>query len=352
VREFDMAGGPTAEVDSTTDTSTTATGIRVRGARRTFGAFAAVDRVDLDAPPGVVTALVGPAGAGKSTVLLMLATLLTPDSGQFQVAGYDPVRSPGQVRARMGWMPDSFGAYETLTARQVLEYVAAAYRFSRADRAARASDLLARVRLTEYADRPVHVLSRGQKQRLGLARAIVHGPSVLLLDDPTAGLDAPNRAELARLLREVTADGATVLVTARTPAAVAGIADRVVLMAAGRTLSAHAADEPAAGARTEARPWRIRARETDRLLAALNSYGIHHCASETTGVQILLRGDDDAADLLAALVRDGVRVSLLAPVGTQARALTAGDVRPGVIAGFVAHDGPVPVTDHHGNHAR
>ena len=97
MREFDMAGGPTAEVDSTTDTSTTATGIRVRGARRTFGAFAAVDRVDLDAPPGVVTALVGPAGAGKSTVLLMLATLLTPDSGQFQVAGYDPVRSPGQV---------------------------------------------------------------------------------------------------------------------------------------------------------------------------------------------------------------------------------------------------------------
>jgi len=180
-------------------------GIWVRGARRTFGAFAAVDRVDLEAPPGAVTALVGPSGAGKTTLLLMLATLLGPDSGDLRVAGYDPVRAPGQVRARMGWMPDSFGAFETLTAREVLEFVAAAYRFSRLDRAARAAELLERVGLREYADRPVSVLSLAQKQRLGLARAIVHRPGVVLLDDPAGSLDAANRRELARLLRR--ADG-------------------------------------------------------------------------------------------------------------------------------------------------
>jgi ABC-2 type transport system ATP-binding protein len=308
------AGGSGEERDTSSGAGSGA-GVRVRGARRTFGAFAAIDQVDLDAPPGAVTALVGPSGAGKTTLLLMLATLLGPDSGEFRVAGYDPFRSPGQVRARMGWMPDSLGAYETLTVREVLEFAAAAYRFSHEDRSARAAELLARVRLSEYADRRVQVLSPGQKQRLGLARAIVHRPTVVLVDEPTAGMDAPNRGELARLLRELAADGATVLITARTSADVAGIADRVVLMSAGRTLSTHCvpedAGEPAERPET---PWRIRALDTGLLLGALNAYGIHHCASEVTGIQILLRGDDDAADLVAALVRDGVRVTALEPI--------------------------------------
>ncbi len=330
-------------------------GIRVRGARRTFGALAAVDHIDLDAPPGAVTALVGPAGSGKTTLLLMLATLVGPDSGEIRVAGHDPVRSPGQVRARMGWMPDSFGAYETLTAREVLEFVAAAYRFSRTDRAARAGELLELVRLSEYADRPVQVLSRGQKQRLGLARAIVHRPRVLLLDEPTAGLDAPSRGELARLLRDLAADGHTILLTARAPGEVAGIADRVVLVAAGRTVATDAVAQLAVAQFAvetpvePARPWRIRALESDTLLAVLRSYGIHHCASVATGVQVMLRGDAEAADLVGALVRDGVRVVALEADPASA-VLTASDVRPGVIAGNVAHDGGVPITEHHQVH--
>ncbi len=329
-------------------TAGTSYGIRVRGARRTFGALAAVDSIDLDAPPGAVTALVGPAGSGKTTLLMMLATLVGPDSGEIRVAGYDPVRSPGQVRARMGWMPDSFGPYETLTARQVLEFAASAYRFSRLDRASRAAELLARVRLSEYADRPVQVLTRGQKQRLGLARAIVHRPQVLLLDEPTAGLDGLSRGELARLLRELAADGLTILLTARTPAEVAGIADRFVLVAAGRTVALHETGGAVVAEfdeAVEATPWRIRALDSDALLAALRAYGIHHCASEATGIQVLLRGDPDAADLIGALVRDGVRVVALEPAE-----ITPGDARPGVIAGFAASDGPAFVTQHQRGH--
>lgn len=311
-------------------------GIRIRGARRTFGALAAVDHIDLDAPPGVVTALVGPAGSGKTTLLMMLATLVGPDSGEIRVAGHDPVRCPGQVRARMGWMPDSFGVFETLTAREVLEFVAAAYRFSRLDRAARAAELLALVRLTEYADRPVQVLTRGQKQRLGLARAIVHRPRVLLLDEPTAGLDAPNRGELARLLRDLASDGLTILLTARTPNEVENLADRVVLIAAGRTLALHTVERTGGTPAAEpAQPWRIRALESDGLLGALRTYGIHHCASEATGVQVMLRGDTEAADLIGALVRDGVRVVGLEPAVPTAGhtpGITASAVRPGVIA--------------------
>jgi ABC-2 type transport system ATP-binding protein len=292
-------------------------GIRVRGLRRTFGAVTAVADVDLDAPPGAVTAVVGPVGSGRTTLLMMLATLVRPDSGEIRVAGYDPVRAPGQVRARMGWMPDSFGAYETLTAREVLEFVAGAYRFSRLDRAARATELLEWARLAPYADQPVQVLSRIQKQRLGLARAIVHRPVVLLLDEPTTGLDGPSRAEMVRLLRELAAGGAAVLLSARTPEEVAGLADRAVALDAGRVvrLEAPAAvgEEPAA---EPAAAWQLRALESEGLLAALRSYGLHHCVSEATGVQVMLRGDAEAADLVSTLVHDGVRVVAMHPAAS------------------------------------
>lgn len=288
-------------------------GIRVRGLRRTFGAVTAVDDVDLDAPPGAVTAVVGPVGSGRTTLLMMLATLVRPDSGEIRVAGYDPVRAPGQVRARMGWMPDSFGAYETLTAREVLEFVAGAYRFSRLDRAARATELLEWARLAPYADQPVQVLSRIQKQRLGLARAIVHRPVVLLLDEPTTGLDGPSRAEMVRLLRELATGGAAVLLTARTAAEVGDLADRVVGLDAGRAAVLAPEPVPEAPAPEPAAPWQIRALEPERLLAALRNYGLHHCVSEATGLQVMLRGDAEAADLVATLVHDGVQVVALHP---------------------------------------
>lgn len=289
-------------------------GIEVRGVRRTFGTVVAVDHMDLAAPPGAITALVGPNGAGKTTLMLMLATLLSPDSGEIQIAGHDPVRAPGQVRARMGWMPDSFGSYETLTAREVLEFVAAAYRLSRPARAARASELLERIHLIEFADRPVHVLSRGQKQRLGLARAIVHRPSVLLLDEPASGLDPRSRVDLRVLLRDLAADGAAILVSSHILAELEEMADNVVFVSGGRTASSHRVSDLRAGSDT-ATPWRVRALEPDRLLAALTALGIVHSEPDAAGIQVMLRGDHEAADLLAALIRDGVRVATLAPTG-------------------------------------
>src|SRR5207249_2781966 len=143
----------------------------------------------LAVPYGQVTALVGPNGAGKTTLLLILATLLTPDRGAVRVAGLDPVADPSGVRARMGWMPDVFGVYDQLKVREYLGFFAAAYWLDRAAAAARSTELLRLTHLEEYADRPVHVLSRGQKQRLAMARALIHRPRVLLLDEPASGLD-------------------------------------------------------------------------------------------------------------------------------------------------------------------
>jgi len=286
----------------------------VRSVRRTFSSVVAVEEMSFDAPPGAVTALVGPNGSGKTTLLLMLATLLRPDAGAINIAGHDPVAAPREVRRLMGWMPDTFGTYDNLTAREVLQFVAAAYRMPRPTQLQRTTELLDLVRLTEYADRPVHVLSRGQKQRLGFARAIVHHPTVLLLDEPASGLDPGSRVELRGLLRAMAAAGTAVLVSSHILADLEETADRVVFVAGGRIVAEQSVTDLR---RTEdPAPWRIRALQPDRLLAALTGYGVPLGPVDDQGAQIVLRGDRDAAALLAALLRDGVPVASLAPVSS------------------------------------
>jgi ABC-2 type transport system ATP-binding protein len=288
-------------------------GVVATGVRRTFGDVEAVRGIDLSAAPGEVTALVGPNGAGKTTLLLVLATLLVPDAGDVRVAGFDPVREPDAVRSRMGWSPDIFGLYDNLTAREYVQFFAAAYRLGPARAKARAEELLALARLTEYADQPVHVLSRGQKQRLGLTRALVHEPQVLLLDEPASGLDPRSRVELRELLRSLAAAGTAVVVSSHLLGDLEELADRVVFVDRGTTVGEHRLDQlPEA---TVARPWRIRALHPEPLLAALASGGYDHDAPTPAGVDVRLVNDEAAAALLAALVRDGVSVVSCQPLG-------------------------------------
>lgn len=288
-------------------------GVEAARIRRSFGEVIALDHVDLAAPPGAVTALVGPNGSGKTTLLLVLATLLRPDSGTVWVANHDPVTDPQAVRALTGWMPDSFGTYDTLTAREVLEFAASAYRLRRDRGEQRARELLELIHLADHADMPVHVLSRGQKQRLGLARALVHNPTVLLLDEPAAGLDPRSRIELRGVLRGLAADGRAVLVSSHVLAELETMADRVVFVDRGQTVAdQELADLP----RSERRPWRMQALGPNSLVDALDRYGIEHADPDASGVEVLLSGDEAAAQLLARLVRDEVRVTTCAPVGS------------------------------------
>jgi ABC-2 type transport system ATP-binding protein len=276
-------------------------GVVAHGVRRSFGEVQAVRGIDLTAVPGEVTALVGPNGAGKTTLLLVLATLLVPDAGEVRVAGFDPVSDPDAVRARMGWTPDVFGLYDTLTAREYLEFFAHAYRLGSAKAAARARELLALARLEEYADRPVHVLSRGQKQRLGMARALVHDPQVLLLDEPAGGLDPRSRVELRELLRTLADGGTAIIVSSH------------LLADLGVTVGEHRLDQLPEG--TAARPWRLRALDPAALVAALTRNGYDHEEPTPAGVDVHLAGDEAAAALLAGLIRDGVAVVSCQPLG-------------------------------------
>ncbi|MCO5308568.1 MAG: ABC transporter ATP-binding protein [Austwickia sp.] len=312
--------------------------IEVMGLRRSFGTVKAVDGIDLTAAPGEVTALVGPNGAGKTTLLLVLATLLAPDEGTVRVAGHDPVTAPRQVRRLMGWMPDGFGTWDTLTVREVLATVAATYGIGRAAAADRIEELLALVHLADLHDRPARVLSRGQKQRLGLARALVHDPDVLLLDEPASGLDPRSRIELRDVLRDLADRGRTVLVSSHILVELEEMADRAVIIDGGRTVATHDLRSPGRTGR-----WLLAVLDAAAFEAALprvadddgRAQGPRLQPSTVRRVPVpawpptyeLPLGDPSAAaDLVARLVTAGVPVCGLAPAtdgGLEAAYLSA-----------------------------
>lgn len=200
---------------------------------RTFKQHAAVTDATLTLTPGRITGLVGPNGAGKTTLLLMLAGLLRPSSGSIEFDGA-PI-APEDLRARVGWMPDVFGTWDSLTPNEILTTFAKLYGVPSGDAKARAQGLLAQVHLTEFADRPAQVLSRGQKQRLGFARAMVHHPPILLLDEPASGMDPRSRYELRDSLRALADNGVAVLVSSHILSELGEMVDDVVMMARGRT---------------------------------------------------------------------------------------------------------------------
>jgi len=289
-------------------------GIEVTGVRRAFGSVLAVDHIDLQARPGEVTALIGPNGAGKTTLLLMLATLLAPDEGSIRIAGIDPVTAPREVRAQIGWMPDGFGTWDALTVREVLETVGAAYRMAPVPARARAAELLELVHLGDLADRPARVLSRGQKQRLGLARALVHHPSVLLLDEPASGLDPRSRIELRDILRQLAACGATLLVSSHILTELQEIADRAVIVAGGRSVATQdlSSDSgPGVGGHRVSQ-WRVASLDQPRLMAALAHHGVP-TRLLADAVDVAVAGDLAASELLAVLVGDGIPITAFAP---------------------------------------
>ena len=291
---------------------TAAPGIVVKGLSRSFGAVRALDSIDLQARAGRVTALVGPNGSGKTTLLLVLAGLLVPDSGTVRIAGHDPVADGAAARARTGWMPDTFGTWDSLTARQVLLTFAAAYRIPNASARLRVDELLATVHLSEYADRPASVLSRGQKQRLGLARALVHRPDVLLLDEPASGLDPRSRVDLRVLLRRLADEGCTVLVSSHVLSELEEMADDAVFISRGRTVVPETT--------TSQTTWHVRALNLGTLTTWLTSVGaawrpgVGHGPDQPGGVLMEVAGDEGAARLVRDAVAAGVPLTSLGPV--------------------------------------
>ena len=187
--------------------------IRVQGLTKVYGSRTALDAVSFEVPKGEIFGFVGPNGAGKTTTLRILAALLEPTGGRAFVDGADVIQHPDLVHDRLGYMPDFFGVYDQLTATEYLDFYAACYRIPRARRKKIAADLLELVGLADRRDQSVDTLSRGLKQRLCLARALVHDPAVLLLDEPASGLDPRARVEMREILKELQRMGKTIVIS-------------------------------------------------------------------------------------------------------------------------------------------
>ena len=187
--------------------------VRATGLVKRYDRTLAVAGLDLDIARGEIFGLVGPNGAGKTTILRILATLLVPDQGDAEIAGASVRRNPNDVRRVIGFMPDSFGVYDDMRVWEYLDFFARCYGISAERRRRMISDLLELVDLGPKRDAYVQTLSRGMQQRLCLAHALVHDPSVLLLDEPASGLDPRARVELRELLRELRSLGKTIIVS-------------------------------------------------------------------------------------------------------------------------------------------
>jgi sodium transport system ATP-binding protein len=196
------------------------------------GEIVAVDHLSFRVHPGEIYGLLGPNGAGKSTTLRTLATLVQPDEGRVEVAGFDVRKDPLRVRSRLGWVPAESGVPHQLTPREVVRLFA---RIQGVDRPnLRADALLERLGAAPYADTPCGELSTGMKRRVVLARALVHDPQVLLLDEPTDGLDVKGRREVLDLVREQAAAGKTVIVSSHIMVEVERVVQRMGVVAHGK----------------------------------------------------------------------------------------------------------------------
>ncbi|WP_134687317.1 ABC transporter ATP-binding protein [Brevibacillus migulae] len=214
-----------------------------------YGKVEALHELNLNIEKGKVFGFIGPNGAGKSTTMLILSTLLEPTSGRAYVAGYDVCKEPKAVRQALGYMPDFFGVYDNLKTTEYLEFYAAAYHIPPEKRRSLIADLLELVNLSNKADSYVDALSRGMKQRLGLARCLVHSPEVLILDEPASGLDPRARIEMREILKELRKMGKTILISSHILPELAELCDEIGVIEKGRLIACGAVDDVSVGTR-------------------------------------------------------------------------------------------------------
>jgi ABC-2 type transport system ATP-binding protein len=212
--------------------------IRTKGLTKRYGELTAVDALDLEVRRGEVFGLLGPNGAGKATNILMLLGLSEPTAGKARVLGFDPTRQPLEVKRRVGYMPDNVGFYGDLTGRQNLEYTASLNGIPAKEARARINELLDLVKLLDVAGRNVDTYSRGMRQRLGVADALVKDPLVLILDEPTVAIDPEGVAEMLDLIRSLARErGVTILLSSHLLHQVESVCDRVGIFSRGRMVA-------------------------------------------------------------------------------------------------------------------
>lgn len=289
--------------------------IQVNDLARSYGDLRAVDGISFEIPKGSVCGFVGANGAGKTTTMRILATLDYPTSGITRVCGHDVVDSPADVRRLIGWMPDYFGNYEHMTVFEYLDFFARSLGYKGEERTRRIDEVMEFTDLASLAERPSNKLSKGLTQRLGLGRALLHDPDVLIMDEPAAGLDPKARVELKHLIRVLASEGKTIFISSHILSELGEMCDSLLFINQGKIVHHGDADSLKRGVAG------IGGAVFDVQLGCGGSRAlIDWCAMHPTaafvdarknGGRVRLSEDvpDRIADLLAAMVRDGLRVT-------------------------------------------
>jgi ABC-2 type transport system ATP-binding protein len=296
--------------------------IESRGLRREYGGLVAVDDVTVSFPKGAVVALVGPNGAGKSTWMRMVAGLLEPTRGTALVGGVDVVREPQRAHRLLAFLPDFFGLYDDLKVREMLEHAGRAYGLTERARRERSAYVLDRVKLLDKQDDFVAHLSRGMRQRLAVAKSLLHDPPVVLLDEPASGLDPEARHDFQELMREIARDGKTLVISSHILTELEEYCTHVAMMHKGKVVAAGAI---AAVRRDLTAVRKVRVEIADGLAKAREVFakaetakGVEIVAAETgaaagSAVFALDGGDRDLAELMKTLLVSGVVVTAFGP---------------------------------------
>jgi sodium transport system ATP-binding protein len=217
--------------------------IRVEALRKQFGSVRAVDDVSFEARDGAITGLLGPNGAGKTTTLRMLYAVMRPNGGRIHIDDVDAVASPQAAQARLGVLPDGFGLYPRLTAREHIHYFGELQGVSGARLQARTSELLDLLDMKAIADRRVAGFSHGERTKVAIARTLVHDPQNVLLDEPTNGLDVMSTRAVRDIIRRLKQNGRCVLFSSHVMQEVSALCDEIVVIASGRVVARGTADD-------------------------------------------------------------------------------------------------------------
>lgn len=287
--------------------------IETRKLTKRYGNLIAANQVDLRLDQGDVFGFIGPNGSGKTTTMRMLATLLNPDHGEAYVCGYSIYTHPQEIRRLVGYMPDQFGVYDDMKVIEYLEFFAAAYRIDAHARRAICEEKLDLVGMTYKRDAMVNQLSRGQTQRIGLARVLLHEPQVLLLDEPASGLDPRVRIEIRQLLKRLGELNKTVLVSSHILPELSDACNKVGMIEKGVLFEVGTVDEVLKRVRqaivlevgVAADP-----EGAARLLEQLDGVDEISIDKQRQIVVKLKKGQHDYSDLPAALITGGFRLTL------------------------------------------
>ena len=283
--------------------------IQVENLERDFGDVKAVNGISFEIEEGKIAGFIGANGAGKTTTMRMMVTLDRPTAGAIHICGQDVMEHPGEVRKRVGWMPDTYGTYENMTVFEYLDFYGRAFGYKQTERRERVQRVMEFADLSAIADRPMNTLSKGMGQRLCLGRTLIHDPDVLVLDEPAAGLDPKARIEFKNLIRLLSEQGKTIFISSHILSELGEMCDQLLFIDAGRivhhgtteSLKRHNGTQSLVEIRVSGNP--------EALYAWIaTSLDVELVDRINNGARVRVAETADLSSLLRRLVLDGVEV--------------------------------------------